>query len=220
MMTMTDEDVRTRLAQLIEERREDFAGLSRLLGRNSAYIQQYIRRGTPRRLQEQDRRRLARYFGISEDQLGGPPDHAPPTADGLVPVARYRVAASAGGGALDVSDGDDASLGFSRKFLENITAARPRDLSMIRVEGDSMEPTLSDGDDILIDRSAALRRIHDGIHVLRRDDTLLVKRLTVSPLTGRITIASDNPAYASWSDCDPAGLDIIGRVVWSARRIR
>lgn len=219
MMTMSDDDAREALARLIEERREDFAGLSRLLGRNSAYIQQYIRRGTPRRLQEEDRRRLARYFGVSEARLGGP--HEPVGASGgLVPIARYRVSASAGGGALDIADDAAAGLGFSSEFLERITTTRPRDLAMIRVEGDSMEPTLSDGDDILIDRSAALRRIHDGIHVLRHDDTLLAKRLTVSPVSGLVTIASDNPAYASWPDCDPAEIAIIGRVIWAARKIR
>ena len=61
---------RARLAELIAERREDMAGLSRLLGRNPAYIQQYLRRGTPRRLHEEDRRSLARYFNVDERELG------------------------------------------------------------------------------------------------------------------------------------------------------
>src|SRR3954454_18231006 len=65
-------DPRAALAALIEARGEDYAGLSRLIGRNSAYIQQFIKRGTPRRLAEQDRRRLAAYFGVEESLLGGP----------------------------------------------------------------------------------------------------------------------------------------------------
>ena len=63
---------RAALQRLIEERGEDYAGLSRLLGRNPAYIQQYIKRGSPRRLAEDDRRLLARYFGVDEAALGGP----------------------------------------------------------------------------------------------------------------------------------------------------
>ena len=35
---------------------EDFAGLSRMLGRNPAYIQQFVRRGVPKRLKEEERR--------------------------------------------------------------------------------------------------------------------------------------------------------------------
>ncbi len=46
-------DPRLVLERLCAERGEDFAGLSRMLGRNSAYIQQYVRRGVPRRLGEE-----------------------------------------------------------------------------------------------------------------------------------------------------------------------
>ena len=63
---------RAELERLIVERREDYAGLSRLLGRNPAYVQQFIKRGVPRKLDEKDRKTLARYFGISEEALGGP----------------------------------------------------------------------------------------------------------------------------------------------------
>ena len=69
---MTNDDARAALQRLIEERGEDYAGLSRLLGRNAAYVQQYIKRGSPRRLAEDDRRLLARYFGVDEARLGGP----------------------------------------------------------------------------------------------------------------------------------------------------
>ena len=65
-------DPRLVLERLCAERGEDFAGLSRMLGRNSAYIQQFVRRGVPKRLGEDERRKLARYFGVSEALLGGP----------------------------------------------------------------------------------------------------------------------------------------------------
>ncbi len=56
-MTMIDQ--RAALARLIEERKEGFAGLSRLLGKNPAYVQQFIKRGPPRRLDAADVRSLA-----------------------------------------------------------------------------------------------------------------------------------------------------------------
>jgi phage repressor protein C with HTH and peptisase S24 domain len=55
--------------------------------------------------------------------------------------------------------------------------------------------------------------------VLRLDDVLLVKRLSPNPATRRITITSDNDAYPSWPDCDPAAITIIGRVVWVGRKL-
>jgi phage repressor protein C with HTH and peptisase S24 domain len=95
--------------------------------------------------------------------------------------------------------------------------ANPAALSAIRVEGDSMVPTLADGDDILVDRSPAPLR--DGIYVLRIDGALNVKRLAINPAPGRVAIRSDNPAYPGWPDCDLSTIDVIGRVVWVGRRL-
>ena len=87
-------DPRAVLERLCAERGEDFAGLSRMLGRNPAYIQQFVRRGVPKKLGESERRKLARYFSIAESLLGGPADDQP--IGGLVPVKRTPVRASAG----------------------------------------------------------------------------------------------------------------------------
>ena len=108
---------------------------------------------------------------------------------------------------------------FDERWLKQLTGASRDDLNLIRVEGDSMVPTLTDGDDILVDRSDAKGRLRDGIYVLRFDDVLMVKRLALHPINRRVTVQSDNPAYADWPDCDPKDIDVIGRVIWSARRI-
>lgn len=209
---------RAELARLIAERREDYAGLSRMLGRNAAYVQQYIKRGVPRRLSEEDRRKLARYFDVDESLLGGPARDPEPSKD-LIAIPRFDVRASAGYGAFTEGETPIAHLGFDPHFLKQLCNARPADLSIIRVRGDSMFPTLADGDDIMVDRSAAGARLNDGIYVLRRDDTLTVKRIAVHPGSRRITISSDNASYPSWPDCDPADVDVIGRVVWAGRKI-
>lgn len=61
--------VRQLLEELMHDRGETYASLSRLLGRNAAYIQQFVQRGVPRRLAEDDRRRLARYFSVARQKL-------------------------------------------------------------------------------------------------------------------------------------------------------
>jgi len=222
-------DPRIALEALIRERGEDYASLSRLVGRNAAYIQQFIKRGVPKKLNEEDRRTLARYFGVPEQLLGGPEDAAPlrtalseqagarRDAD-YVAVPRLSVGASAGPGSVAIDERATMRMAFQASWLRRI-APDPAGLSIIQVDGDSMAPTLGDGDDILVDRGDAAERLRDGIYVLRKDGMLLVKRIAPDPGGRRLAIHSDNPAYPDWPDCDPATIDIIGRVVWAGRRI-
>lgn len=213
-------DVRETLERLIRDRGEDYASLSRLLGRNAAYIQQFIRRGVPRRLAEDDRRLLARYLRVEEAELGGPPPTAPlRRARGMVAVNRLELGASAGPGALVDDESGQTQIEFEERWLRSV-ASSPGAVSLIRVMGDSMAPGLLDDDEIMVDRGDAADRLRDGIYVLRLDDVLMVKRLAINPVTRRVSIRSDNPAYPAWEDCDPATVDIIGRVVWISRKLR
>ena len=211
-------DPRLVLERLCVERGEDFAGLSRMLGRNAAYIQQFVRRGVPKRLKEEERRKLARYFSISETLLGGPPesDEAPA---GLVTVKRQPVRVSAGPGAVVAQELGHAYFGFNERWLKSLTVSHASKLSIVRVEGDSMAPTLNAGDDILVDLGDSDERLRDGIYVLRIDDAVVVKRLALSPTRREVTVQSDNPAYPDWPDCSLDDLKPIGRVIWVGRRV-
>jgi SOS-response transcriptional repressor LexA len=211
---MMEADPRAVLETLIRERREDYAGLSRLIGRNAAYVQQFVKRGTPKRLAERDRALLARYFGIDEALLGGPA--AAPASDS-VRVPRLDVEASAGPGTLDSGERTRGHVAFDPQWLRRIGGSG--NLSLIEVRGDSMAPMLGHGDEILVDHADGAGRLRDGIYVLRRDGALLVKRLSRHPGSTRLSISSDNPAYPSWPDCDPASIDIVGRVLWAGKRI-
>ena len=210
-------DPRLVLERLCAERGEDFAGLSRMLGRNAAYIQQYVRRGVPKRLKEDERRKLARYFAVSEALLGGPADLS--GRDGLVAVNRTAVRASAGPGAIVSEEAGRPYFAFDERWLKTLTGSPSDKLSIIRVEGDSMAPTLNPGDDILVDLGDCDDRLRDGVYVLRIDETLVVKRIALHPIGGRVTIQSDNPAYPDWPDCDLAELHCIGRVIWAGRKL-
>jgi len=214
---MMADDPRTLLERLCVERGEDFSSLSRLLGKNSAYIQQYLRRGTPRRLGEQERRTLARYFDMPESSFGGPVRS--PAGGGLVPVMRVPVSASAGQGAIPSEEAATPYFAFDRRWLRNMTAAPSDNLVIIRVEGDSMAPTLGDGDDILVDRGDCGDRLRDGIYVLRVDEALIVKRLALNPVSRRVTVQSDNHAYPDWPDLKLDAIHCIGRVIWAARKV-
>ena len=211
-------DPRGFLERLCAERGEDFAGLSRMLGRNPAYIQQFVRRGVPKRLKEEERRKLSRYFGIPEALLGGPAEE-PRQPGALIDVKRHPVRASAGPGAIVNEGMGKPYFGFEERWLKALTATPAANLSIVRVEGDSMSPTLNDGDDILVDLGDGADRLRDGIYVLRVDDALVVKRLALSPMGRRVTVQSDNPAYPDWPDCGLDSIKPIGRVIWSGRRV-
>ena len=211
-------DPRLVLERLCLERGEDFAGLSRMLGRNHAYIQQFVRRGVPKRLGEAERRKLARYFAVPESVLGGRPEHLRPRR-GLVSISRHPVTVSAGPGAIVSAEIGRPYFAFDERWLKALTTTAPDRLSIVRVEGDSMAPTLNAGDDILVDLGDCGDRLRDGIYVLRVDDALIVKRLALNPFGRRVTVQSDNPSYADWPDCGLDELNCIGRVIWSGRKV-
>ncbi|BBD99049.1 peptidase S24 [Sphingobium amiense] len=221
-----DESQHARIAldRLIAERGENYADLSRLIGRNPAYIQQFIKRGTPRKLDEDDRRVLARYFGVAEEMLGAAaPDPARLATRGrrlpaVVAVPRLALGASAGVGSLDDDERAAGALAFDAGWLRHM-GVRPQRVSIIRVDGESMAPTLNDGDDIMVDHDDAADRLRDGIYVLRLDGVLMVKRVAMGPLRGRFSVLSDNAHYPDWADIDPELVDIVGRVVWTGRRL-
>lgn len=226
---MDETSPREILATLIAEHRTNFGALSRLLGRNPAYIQQFIKRGTPRRLDERDRRVLAEFFGVDEGLLGAPEREdaeargqrktaARPTSVATAQVPKLALEASAGTGAIAGEEWASEVIGFDRHWLKRL-GLRPENLSIIDVKGESMAPTLNNGDTIMVDRSDGVDRLRDGIYVLRLDTMLMVKRIALSPRKGRMALAisSDNPHYPSWEDVDRALVDIVGRVVWTAR---
>lgn len=210
-------DARSRLLALANERRISLTALSGLIGRNSSYLQQFIRKGSPRKLEENDRRLLAEFFGVAESELGGAEDNSFVRGDSRgswVDVPRLALGASAGPGSVPFGEQPFDSFRFSRKWLreQNLEAAM---LTAIVVEGDSMEPLLRDGDEILVDRTP--RPPREGIHVIRQGDVLLVKRIQVGA-PGKITLISENQLYPP-VEVDLADIEVIGRVVWKAGRL-
>ena len=213
------DEARRALDELIQTRGCNYSEISRLLGRNAAYIQQYIRRGSPRQLDDQDRSVLARFFGVDEKVLGGSTRRAHPGAD-LVHIPILDVEASAGYGALAGSEGNSAQFGFDEKWLRRLTASKASNLSIIGVLGDSMEPTLHDGDEVMVDLGDGQARLRDGIYVLRMDDMLSVKRIAIEPQGKRVSVLSDNPTYPSWRGLEKRMLNVVGRVLWFGRTLR
>ncbi|MBM3928973.1 MAG: hypothetical protein FJ335_11035, partial [Sphingomonadales bacterium] len=142
---MDPTDQRAALDGLIARDGVSLSTLSRVVGRNAAWMQQYMRRGTPRLLPERERGLIAGFFGIDEAALGGA------TAPAIVRVPRLAVSVSAGPGRLVTSEATVASAGYAADDLARL-GIRAADAAILDVRGDSMQPTLIDGDRILVDR--------------------------------------------------------------------
>jgi phage repressor protein C with HTH and peptisase S24 domain len=211
---------RARLLELSQKRGVSLSALSDLLGRNPSYLQQFIRKGSPRKLEEQDRATLAQFFGVGEEELRDVKDNSyvapskPRESGEWIDVPRLDLGASAGPGRVAGDEAAFDTFRFSRRWLAEQGLERAQ-LSAITVEGDSMEPLLNNGDEILVDCSP--RAFRDGIHVVRLGDTLMVKRVA-SMGAGRLALLSQNLAYPP-VEVAAEEVAIIGRVVWKGGRI-
>ena len=206
-------DPREKLTALARDRSTSLAALSRMIGRNASYLQQYIVKGSPRKLEEDDRRRLAQFFGVAESELGAPEEKSSSVGD-WVEVPRLSLEASAGPGATASEEIPVDAFRFSRRWLRE-HGLEPAQLSAIRVMGDSMDPLLRDGDEILVDRTP--RPFREGVHVVRLGEALHVKLLQAVP-PGRLRLISKNAAYEP-VEVPMSDVDVVGRVVWKGGRI-
>ncbi|SHO59125.1 XRE family transcriptional regulator [Vibrio quintilis] len=139
------------------------------------------------------------------------------TDDRMVAVYQYDLCVSAGAGALVEHEKPVAEFRFSQDWLRQ-QGLHGRQLSIVQVMGDSMEPNLYDGDLILVRHDEA----RDGICVIRVDQDVLVKRVQYDYAEKSFLISSDNPRYKPFqlsNDFD-GDFKVIGQVVRVLQRVK
>jgi phage repressor protein C with HTH and peptisase S24 domain len=149
------------------------------------------------------------------DELAGDDASAPQA----VLIRRYDARASAGP-ATGIEAGPPLeNLAFPAAFIHGQLRRDPAHLAVLECIGDSMEPTLHDGDLLLVD--TARREPASGrIYVFRVDGALLAKRIQ-RRLDGSLQLISDNPRYPTeeFRPSASAPLDVLGEVVWRCGKI-
>ncbi|MDI3489593.1 MAG: hypothetical protein PWP11_870 [Thauera sp.] len=192
--------------------------------------------GTINALENRDSKRsmyasnLARAFGLTTEALERgefDPDPASaepsPTATGetadVVTVRVFEAGASMGHGRIQadhdtVVDHIRLTRQWVRSHLPSISSANS--LAVLSAYGDSMSPTFSDGDILLVDRDVQDIKI-DAVYVLSLNGELYVKRIQRRITDGAVIIKSDNPLYdpVVVDNGDRARLSVLGRVVWA-----
>lgn len=215
----------------IEQRRAELglsqAQLSMLaFGKNDTSAVQNIKRGSSPSFERlgaiADALGLELYFGRPRDT--GLIEHVMIDGSDYAHIPLHDAELAAGDGADNACEHVVDHLAFRRDWLqrEGIT---PSNACLARVRGDSMMPTISPGDVVLIDtskREPPLRspinagvRHRAPIFALRGADGAQVKRL-LRPAPDQLMIISDNPDYLPQLGklTERAETEIIGKVVW------
>lgn len=212
--------VRKRLVNALQQKGISYKDASLRIKRNHAYLQQFVERGIPVSLKETDRAALADLLDIPEHELGGPERGLPPAAnENVVNVPEYRVAVSAGGGALVTEESKRRDWPFASDYLTGELRLPKSSLAVVEVLGDSMEPTLSSGDRVLVNM-ADTQVSQPGVFIVHDGDGTLIKRVERVPGSkpAKLVLISDNPRHTKY-EVTADMVEILGRVVWRAGRI-
>ena len=194
-------------------------------GRNESYLHQFIRRGTPRVLAEDDREILAEHLGCSPEFFRhdrrawlAARRKPPPAGPRAVPEIDVRATAGTGAWNDDLEEIKEAWL-FADPLIRHEFRARPDDLRMVTVDGVSMEPLLSSGDRILIDVSRKVP-VPPGIFVIWDGMGLVAKHIEHVPHSDppMVVLKSLNPEYDSY-ERPVEEIRIVGRAVWVSRKL-
>jgi len=133
-------------------------------------------------------------------------------------IPGYKIQVSAGPGSTPMDEEPTRFLAFRHKWLK-YRGLNKKDLVLVFTRGDSMEPTISDNNTLMIDTSQ--RDMIDGsIYVIRTDNHLVVKRVQKLINKG-LLLLSDNKDYKEQiiEPNEANDLEVIGRVVWIGKDV-
>ncbi len=136
-------------------------------------------------------------------------------------IPLFNIKASSGHESFVNDERIGADLMFRKDWLYRELKSNPDNLFILSAESDSMEPTIKHDALLIVDKSIN-RIITEGIYILKRGDTILIKRIRkLSQDT--IELISDNPSYGKEIiklNKQPE-ITILGKVIyiWSVRKI-
>ncbi len=108
---------------------------------------------------------------------------------------------------------------FKKSWISKQLSAKPEDVKLTVMRGDSMEPTLHHNDMVLVDTSRTMPS-PPGIYILYDGFGLVAKRLELigDHQPASVRVISDNEKYSTY-ECALDDIRIVGRVIWFSREI-
>ena len=226
---MQRDPVRDALQERLWQQGVSLAEASLAIGRNKAYLQQFLARGMPRVLSHQDTETLAKLLGCDPAELRHHALPAPkpwkrkkPAGGGggaMATVAEMEVEAAAGPGAWNEEFVmEKARWRLPEGMVRHEGDAEPEALRILRVRGNSMEPEMREGDRLVVDTARRVPAAGE-LFVLWDGDGLVVKRVEPArePGAAKLRLLSANPAYPPYT-CLAADVHIVGKVLWKVTR--
>ena len=210
---MNIDQIRRHIDKLIKEKGKNYRALSMAIGKNEAYLHQYINKGSPVRLPEEQRRKLAALLNVDEQDLTDiklpkfietPSLHTSNTTIEMVAIdpsleTQFK---TAGYWSAPLSD------------LTNISAKKSEYLKMLHVTGDSMQPTVKDGDYIFTDISLNTFS-GDGLYLILHNKNVLLRRLQ-QVADNEVLLICDNTNYKAVST-PIKKIKVIGKIVYALK---
>jgi len=133
-------------------------------------------------------------------------------------IQRLDVSASAGSGAVTIHEDTVELLAFQNEWLKS-RHIKPESARVLTAKGDSMEPTIRDGDVLIVDTSITSVR-DNAIYIVVYNGNVLVKRVNLK-VNGSLVLISDNDRHPPEEvpKSEVHDLHIAGRVMWFGRSI-
>ena len=106
-----------------------------------------------------------------------------------------EVFASAGYGYLN-NNTKVEKITLSKLFLKTLNVINPKNLDIIAIYGDSMEPDFHHGDFIIVERINSINEAKNGNVVIANiDGEIYIKKILKDPITKKILLISSNSFY-------------------------
>jgi len=206
---MNIDQIRSHIDKLIQEKGKNYRSLSLAIGKNEAYLHQYINKGSPIRLPEEQRRKLASLLDVDEQEL----------TDIKLPKIISVQAGCLKSNLIEMisPDSEQKSVGFLSlpdSDYSAITRTSSDMVKMLRINGDCLSPTLKDGDYILADFSTQ-SFLTDGLYVVSLAGNLLIRRIQQIS-SSEFLLISDNSNYKSVT-VSSKKLSIVGKVIFALK---
>lgn len=219
------DQVRKTILKRMQERGLNFKEVSNAIGKNPTYMQQYITRNVPAKLNEIVRSKLSEILDINEVELGAQAREQTPSTTDL--INEIDLIAGLGGGGLAATESTSHNgITFAKEVVRdywrlpdwilNRVNAKANHIAAFPSQGDSMTPTIMDGDVVFVDTRHRVPS-PPGIYALADEfGGVVVKRLEVTSRPGEeivtVRVSSDNPLHGV-RELTLAEIHIIGRYI-------
>ena len=233
--------IKQKVAKLLEEKGLNANAVSLQIGYERTYLKQFLTKENPKRLSERARRSLAVILDIPEQELTDEDlslrDILPTSFQGFANISKsitdlfgkpkvqthakisiIDVTACCGDGVDNLQENTCGEIALPMEEFKSITNSAPENIKLIKATGDSMEPTIRDGDLVWIDIANCFIS-SDGIYLLRMPTAGLAIKRVQAGLTN-ISVKSDNPKYSDIT-AEVGEIKVIGKVIyiWNGRKV-